>query len=127
MISKIYNSNKIMFESWARKGKKAKDISYMVKGKKYKVKRKHKPVEQSQDYKSIKERYEMGLQDMIFQKVLKKIDITFGKKFKVVDEVTDLFQGAEGRIDDLEERINKLEERTNENKHAGQSKGNPDK
>ena len=119
MISKIYNSNKIMFESWTRKGKKAKDISNMVKNKKYKVKRKHKPKEQPQDYKSIKGRYEMGLQDIILRKVLKIVDDTIGKKFKVVDEVTDLFQGAEGRIDDLEERLNKLEERINENKVKG--------
>ena len=69
----------------------------------------------------------MGLQDMILRKVLKIVDDTIGKKFKVVDEVTDLFQGAEGRIDDLEERIDKLEERINENKHARQSKENPDK
>ena len=66
----------------------------------------------------------MGLQDMILRKVLKIVDDTIGKKFKVVDEVTDLFQGAEGRIDDLEERIGKIEERINENKCTRKSKRN---
>ena len=36
------------------------------------------------------------------------------KKYKWVDDVTDIFQGSEARIDDLEERVNKLEE----NSHA---------
>ena len=53
----------------------------------------------------------MGLQDIILKKVLKIVDNTIGKKFKVIDEITDLFQGAENRIDDLEERIKKLEEK----------------
>ena len=51
----------------------------------------------------------MGLQDMILQKVLKIVDNTIGKKFKIVDDLTDLIQGSEGRIDKLEERITKLE------------------
>ena len=120
MISKIYKSNSIVFESWTRKGKKAKDISKMVNNKKCKAKRKHKPIEQPQDYKSIKERYEMGLQDMILQKVLKIIDDTFGKKFKIIDDITDIFQGQQDTINKLEERIVKLEGERDENKHAGQ-------
>ncbi len=52
----------------------------------------------------------MGLQDIILQKLLKVIDNTIGKKFKVVDDLTDLIQGSEGRLDDHEERIKKLEE-----------------
>ena len=51
----------------------------------------------------------MGLQDMILQKVLKIVDNTIGKKFKIVDDLTDLIQGSEGRLDKLEERITKLE------------------
>ena len=51
----------------------------------------------------------MGLQDIILQKVLKIVDNTIGKKFKIVDDITDLVQGSESRIDDLEERIEKLE------------------
>jgi len=53
----------------------------------------------------------MGLQDIILQKVLKIVDNTIGKKFKIVDDITDLVQGSECRIDDLEERIKKLEEK----------------
>ena len=51
----------------------------------------------------------MGLQDIILQKVLKIVDNTIGKKFKIVDDITDLVQGSESRIDDLEARIEKLE------------------
>ena len=51
----------------------------------------------------------MGLQDIILQKLLKVIDNTIGKKFKIVDDLTDLVQGSEGRMDKLEERITKLE------------------
>ena len=53
----------------------------------------------------------MGLQEIVLKKVLKIVDNTIGKKFKVIDEITDLFQGTENRIDDLEERIKKLENR----------------
>ena len=56
----------------------------------------------------------MGLKDKILQKGLKVVDDTVGKKYKWVDDVTDIFQGSEARIDDLEERVNKLEE----NSHA---------
>ena len=52
----------------------------------------------------------MGLQDIILQKILKIVDNTIGKKFKIVDDLTDLVQGSEGRLDELEERIKKLEE-----------------
>ena len=52
----------------------------------------------------------MGIQDIILQKVLKIVDYTIGKKFKIIDDLTDLIQGSEGRIDDLEERIKKIEE-----------------
>ena len=51
----------------------------------------------------------MGLQDIILKKLLKVIDNTIGKKFKIVDDLTDLIQGSEGRLDDHEERIKKLE------------------
>ena len=56
----------------------------------------------------------MGLKDIILQKVLKVVDDTIGKKFKIIDDITDLFQGAEARIDDLEDRVTKLE-KNNEN------------
>ena len=53
--------------------------------------------------------HSMGLQDIILNKVLKIVDNTIGKKFKIVDDLTDLVQGSEGRLDKLEERIKKLE------------------
>ena len=57
----------------------------------------------------------MGLKDAILQKLLRVVDDTIGKKFKIIDDITDLFQGAEARIDDLEDRLDKLEEKQNEN------------
>ena len=51
----------------------------------------------------------MGLQDILLQKILKIVDNTIGKKFKIVDDLTDIVQGSEGRLDKLEERIEKLE------------------
>ena len=56
----------------------------------------------------------MGIKNMLIQKGLKIVDKTIGKKYPVVDDITDIFQGTEARIDDLEERVNKLEE----NSHA---------
>ena len=67
----------------------------------------------------------MGIKDAILQKVLRVVDDTIGKKFKIIDDITDLFQGAEARIDDLEDRLNKLE-REYENQYEKESRRNPD-
>ena len=61
----------------------------------------------------------MGLQDIILQKVLKVVDNTIGKKIKIIDEITDLFQGQQDVINKLEDRVSKLEMERDENKHAG--------
>jgi hypothetical protein len=60
----------------------------------------------------------MGLQDIILKRVLKVVDNTIGKKFKVVDKMTDMFQDQielnvlyDRRMDDFEQRIKKLEEK----------------
>ena len=60
----------------------------------------------------------MGLQDIILKRVLKVVDNTIGKKFKIVDKMTDMFQNQvelnvlyESRINNLEQRIEKLEEK----------------
>ena len=66
----------------------------------------------------------MGIKDAILQKVLRVVDDTIGKKFKVIDHITDLFQGAEARIDDLEDRLNKLE-RDYENQYEKESSRDP--
>ena len=42
----------------------------------------------------------MGIKNMLAQKGLKIIDKTIGKKYPIVDDITDIFQGAEARIDD---------------------------
>ena len=67
----------------------------------------------------------MGIKDAILQKVLRVVDDTIGKKFKIIDDITDLFQGAEARIDDLEDRLNKLE-REYENQYEKESRRNSD-
>ena len=61
------------------------------------------------------------IQKVIVKKVLEVVDNTIGKKFKIIDEITDLFQGLEPRIKEIEElnyrlwrRIEKLEERVYE-------------
>ena len=58
----------------------------------------------------------MGLQDIVLKKVLKIVDNTIGKKFKIVDKMTDMFQDQvelnvlyDKRMDDFEKRIKKLE------------------
>ena len=45
---------------------------------------------------------------MLAQKGLKIIDKTIGKKYPIVDDITDIFQGAEARIDDLENEVTDL-------------------
>ena len=55
----------------------------------------------------------MGLKDAILQKVLKYVDDTIGKKYKIIDDITDVFQGAQARIDDLEDHNEKLQEELN--------------
>ena len=47
----------------------------------------------------------MGIKNMITQKGLKLIDKTIGKKYPIVDDITDIFQGTEARIDDLEKEV----------------------
>ena len=61
------------------------------------------------------------IQKAIMKKVLEVVDNTIGKKFKIIDDITDLFQGLEPRIKEIEElnyrllrRIEKLEERVYE-------------
>ena len=50
----------------------------------------------------------MGIKNMLAQKGLKIIDKTIGKKYPIVDDITDIFQGAEARIDDLEKEVTDL-------------------
>ena len=56
-----------------------------------------------------------GLQDKIKSIVLNLIDEKLGKRFPIIDEITDIFQGLEPRIKDLENKIKQIEERIDEN------------
>ena len=56
------------------------------------------------------------IQKVIVNQVLKIIDKTFGKKFKIIDDITDLFQGTQDQVNDHEDRITKLERERNEDK-----------
>ena len=58
------------------------------------------------------------IQKIVVNQVLKIIDKTFGKKFKIVDDITDMFQGLEPRIEDLEKEVKQLREMINENNNA---------
>ena len=58
------------------------------------------------------------IQKVIVNQVLKIIDKTFGKKFKIIDDITDMFQGLEPRIEDLEKEVKQLREMINENNNA---------
>tara|TARA_R100000808_G_C2142579_1_gene150337 strand:- start:1810 stop:2004 length:195 start_codon:yes stop_codon:yes gene_type:complete len=58
------------------------------------------------------------IQKVIIKKVLEVVDNTIGKKFKIIDEITDLFQGLEPRIKKIEKKLKQIEERIDENKHS---------
>ena len=55
------------------------------------------------------------IQKVIIKKVLEVVDNTIGKKFKVIDEITDMFQGLEPRVKKLEKKLKQIEERIDEN------------
>lgn len=57
-------------------------------------------------------------QKLLIDQATKWIDKTIGKKFKIVDQLTDLFQGVDAKVAKLEqenkeikERLKQLEER----------------
>ena len=58
------------------------------------------------------------IQKVIVSQVLKIVDKTLGKKFKIIDDITDMFQGLEPRIEDLEKEVKQLREIINENNNA---------
>ena len=49
-----------------------------------------------------------GLQDKIKSMVLNLIDEKLGKKFPIIDEITDVFQEQENRFKELEREISAL-------------------
>ena len=65
----------------------------------------------------------MGLRDKLFQKGLKIIDDTIGKDFKVVDQITDIFQDEQVKLfEEFDKRLTKIEKyierERDENKNA---------
>ena len=50
----------------------------------------------------------MGIKNMLIQKGLKIVDKTIGIKYPVVYDITDIFQGTEARMDDLEKEVKDL-------------------
>ena len=67
----------------------------------------------------------MGLQQAIINKVLQVVDNTIGKKFKIIDEITDLFQGLQPTVEEntdeikkIKARLTKIEERIDENNNT---------
>ena len=58
------------------------------------------------------------IQKIIIKKVLEVVDNTIGKKFKIIDEITDIFQGLEPRIEKIERKLKQIEERIDENSNS---------
>ena len=56
-----------------------------------------------------------GLQDKIKSIVLNLIDEKLGKRFPIIDEITDVFQKQENRFKDIERRITAIEQYMKEN------------
>jgi len=51
-----------------------------------------------------------SLKNKITQIALKAIDDKLGKRFPIIDEITDVFQEQENRFKDLERKISALEQ-----------------
>ena len=56
-----------------------------------------------------------GLQDKIKSIVLNLIDEKLGKRFPIIDEITDVFQEQDKRFKDLERRTTAIEQYMKEN------------
>ena len=65
------------------------------------------------------------IQKIIIKKVLEVVDNTIGKKFKIIDEITDMFQGLQPDVEnnkkdikEIKARLTKIEERIDENNNT---------
>ena len=56
-----------------------------------------------------------GLQDKIKSIVLNLIDEKLGKRFPIIDEITDVFQEQENRFKDIERELSALKQYIKEN------------
>jgi len=52
-----------------------------------------------------------GLRKKITQIALSAIDDKLGKRFPIIDEITDVFQEQENRFKDIEKQITKIKEK----------------
>tara|TARA_R100000808_G_C2141239_1_gene149025 strand:+ start:133 stop:375 length:243 start_codon:yes stop_codon:yes gene_type:complete len=52
-----------------------------------------------------------GLRKKITQIALNAIDEKLGKRFPIIDEITDVFQEQENRFKDIEKQIKKIKEK----------------
>ena len=56
-----------------------------------------------------------GLQDKIKSMVLNLIDEKLGKRFPIIDEITDVFQEQENRFKDIERELSAFKQYVKEN------------
>ena len=56
-----------------------------------------------------------GLQDKIKSMVLNLIDEKLGKRFPIIDEITDVFQEQENRFKEIERELSALKQYVKEN------------
>ena len=57
----------------------------------------------------------LGFEKKITKIVLKLIDKTLGKRFPIIDEITDVFQEQDKRLKDIEMEITAIKEYMKEN------------
>tara|TARA_R110000824_G_scaffold37327_9_gene114747 strand:- start:8435 stop:8623 length:189 start_codon:yes stop_codon:yes gene_type:complete len=57
----------------------------------------------------------LGFEKKITKIVLKLIDKTIGKRFPIIDEITDVFQEQDKRFKDIEREITAMKEYMKEN------------
>ena len=57
----------------------------------------------------------LGFEKKISKIVLKLIDKTLGKRFPIIDEITDIFQEQDKRFKDLEREVSAIKQYMKEN------------
>ena len=57
----------------------------------------------------------LGFEKKITKTVLKLIDKTIGKRFPIIDEITDVFQEQDKRFKDIEREISAIKQYMKEN------------
>ena len=65
----------------------------------------------------------LGFEKKITKIVLKLIDKTLGKRFPIIDEITDIFQEQDKRFKDIEMEISAIKEYMKENNNMNEKIG----